>query len=290
MTGFGSGEASAEGVNVTLELRAVNHRFLDVAMKLPSAIAFLESDIRAYLKDTIARGRVTCVAQVAQAAETTAMVLDQNRLDQGINMLQAAAERLAEVVGQPQQFGMDHLLLVPELFRCEEPELDPEAVRQAVMAALQQAVTELSAMKEREGRELIEEMQRRLTRLRASLDEVETMAPQAATEAHTRLTERVAQLSTEQVEPQRLAQEVALIADRANINEECERLAIHIEQFAATLAAEGQIAKRLNFLLQEMHREVNTMGSKTNLMEITQAVIEMKEEVESVREQVQNLE
>jgi uncharacterized protein (TIGR00255 family) len=119
---------------------------------------------------------------------------------------------------------------------------------------------------------------------------VEKLAPQAADEIQARLEERLAKILDDQVDPQRLAQEVALLADKANINEECERLGIHISHFHAALDEGGQVAKRLNFLLQEMHREVNTMGSKTNLMDITQAVIAMKEEVESMREQIQNLE
>jgi uncharacterized protein (TIGR00255 family) len=122
------------------------------------------------------------------------------------------------------------------------------------------------------------------------LVEVEKRAPEAAAEVQKRLEERLEKILTDQVDPQRLAQEVAMLADKANINEECERLGIHITHFHKALDEGGQVAKRLNFLLQEMHREVNTTGSKTNLMDITQAVITMKDEVESMREQILNLE
>ena len=133
-------------------------------------------------------------------------------------------------------------------------------------------------------------MRTRLNTLSDQLTAVQEFAPQAAIEIQTRIEERLAKILTDQVDPQRLAQEVAMLADKANINEECERLGIHIGHFHAALDSGGQVAKRLNFLLQEMHREVNTMGSKTSLMDITQAVISMKEEVESMREQIQNLE
>jgi len=133
-------------------------------------------------------------------------------------------------------------------------------------------------------------MRQRVGTLERQLDEVRLLAPQAAEEIRTRLEERLAKLLSEPLDPQRLAQEVAILADKANINEECERLGIHIEAFRKALDEGGQVAKRLNFLLQEMHREVNTMGSKTSLMAITQAVIVMKDEVESLREQIQNLE
>ena len=179
---------------------------------------------------------------------------------------------------------------VPELFRAEEPDLSVDDLRDALMAAMTTAHAGLMEMKEAEGKALVDEMRQRLVTLSEQLTEVEKLAPQAGVEIQTRLEERLAKILADQVDPQRLAQEVAMLADKANINEECERLGIHIGHFHAALDAGGQVAKRLNFLLQEMHREVNTMGSKTNLMDITQAVIAMKEEVESMREQIQNLE
>jgi len=133
-------------------------------------------------------------------------------------------------------------------------------------------------------------MRQRLATLSTQLTAVEKWAPQAGVEIQKRIEERLEKILTDQIDPQRLAQEVAMLADKANINEECERLGIHIGHFNGALDEGGQVAKRLNFLLQEMHREVNTMGSKTNLMDITQAVIAMKDEVESMREQIQNLE
>jgi len=133
-------------------------------------------------------------------------------------------------------------------------------------------------------------MNERLAAIERDLAAVNRQAPRIAEEAHRRLRERLAELIADQIDPQRLAQEAAFLADRGNINEECERLGIHLQHCRTVLEAGGQGAKRLNFLLQEMHREVNTMGSKASLMEITQLVIGMKDEVESLREQVQNLE
>jgi len=133
-------------------------------------------------------------------------------------------------------------------------------------------------------------MSQRLDTLNIHLAKVEEWAPQASEEIKARLEERLEKILTDVVDPQRLAMEVAMLADKGNINEECERLGIHLVHFRKALAEGGQVAKRLNFLLQEMHREVNTMGSKTNIMDITQAVISMKDEVESLREQILNLE
>jgi len=160
----------------------------------------------------------------------------------------------------------------------------------ALMTALTDAHQGLMRMKKDEGAALVQEMRQRLETLATELAAVVKLAPQAGAEIQKRLDERLEKILTDQIDPQRLAQEVALLADKANINEECERLAIHIKHFHGALDEGGQVAKRLNFLLQEMHREVNTMGSKTNLMDITQAVITMKDEVESMREQILNLE
>ncbi len=290
MTGFGIGEGVAGPVTITVELRAVNHRFLDVSLKLPGPLAFLENDIRKFLKDNMARGRVTVAVQMQNTRDGAGAGLDPERLAQGLNMVQAAAEALAATTGKPQPVTLEHLLAVPDLFRAEEAVLDRDDMSAALMSAMTTAHEGLMAMKRAEGAALVLELQQRINTLSVHLAAVVVRAPEAAAEIETRLQERLDKILDNQVDPQRLAQEVALLADKANINEECERLGIHIAHFSAAMDGGGQVAKRLNFLLQEMHREVNTMGSKTNLMDITQAVIAMKDEVESMREQILNLE
>jgi len=290
MTGFGSGEARTGHFTLTVELRSVNHRFLDVGLKLPGALASYEVDIRRFLKDNVARGRVTVSAQLAAGRDEQAAGLDPGRLAQGLAMIRSAAAALEKETGAPQPVTLGHLLAVPDLFRSEEADFDPDEMRETLLAALGEALEGLNAMKRAEGTALVAEMRGRLDVVAAKLAEVEKLAPKAAEEIQARLQDRLAKLMTDGLDPQRLAQEVALLADKANINEECERLGIHLVGYREALDEGGQVAKRLNFLLQEMHREVNTMGSKTNLMDITRAVIVMKEEIESLREQVQNLE
>jgi len=290
MTGYGTGEGVAGPVTIAVELRAVNHRFLDVSLKLPGPLAFLEGDIRKFLKDQVARGRVTVAIQMQNSREGAGAGLDPQRLELGLGMIRTAASELEKVTGTAQPITLSHLLAVPDLFRAEEAELDHDDLQRALMAAMKTAHQGLMKMKEAEGAALVVEMRQRLEALSGHLAVVLERAPAAGVEIESRLQERLAKILDNQVDPQRLAQEVALLAEKANINEECERLAIHIEQFIKTLDKGGQVAKRLNFLLQEMHREVNTMGSKTNLMDITQRVISMKDEVESMREQILNLE
>ncbi|MBK7672462.1 MAG: YicC family protein [bacterium] len=291
MTGFGTGEGTAGPITITVEFRSVNHRFLDVSLKLPSLLAAYELDVRNFLKDNIARGRVSVSVQVEIARGGAASGADPERLAQGIRMVQTAAAELARATGEPAEpVKLKHLLMLPDLFRVEEPDLEPEDARAALMLALAGAARGLQEMKKAEGAALVREMNGRLDIVEAKLADVRKLAPLAAAEIQRKLNDRLEKLLSEPLEPQRLAQEVALLADRSNINEECERLGIHIEHFRAAFTEGGQVAKRINFLLQEMHREVNTMGSKTNLMDITQAVIVMKDEVESLREQIQNLE
>ena len=290
MTGFGSGDGTSGPVTVTVEFRSVNHRFLDVGVKLPGPLGPFEIEIRQFLKDKVARGRVTVAVQLSVTKESQTADIDLQRLDSALDMLQQAADRVQTATGKKQELSLDHLLAVPDILRADEQELDPDDLKKALDEALAGALTGLMTMKQQEGQALVTEMRQRLTTLSTQLETVTQLAPQAADEIQAKLNERLDKLLTDSLDSQRLAQEVALLADKANINEEIERLGIHIDHFHAALDEGGQVAKRLNFLLQEMHREVNTMGSKTNLMDITQAVISMKDEVESMREQIMNLE
>jgi len=290
MTGFGSGEGTSGPISVTVELRSVNHRFLDVSFKLPGLLGSLESEIRQYLKDHVARGRITVSAQMNLARDDEGPQLDRDRLAQGLALLQEAAAEMEKVTGAKPELTLDHLLSVPEILRGGETEIQVDEVRPALLEALRAAHVGLMKMKQAEGDSLADDLSARLETIRKQLKTVAALAPQASVELQKKLEDRLAKLLDEPLEPQRLAQEVALLADKGNINEECERLQIHLDQFALAMQEDGQIAKRLNFLLQEMHREVNTMGSKTQIMEITQAVIVMKDEVESLREQIMNLE
>ena len=290
MTGFGSGEAQAGPVTVTVELRAVNHRFLDASLKLPTALQFLEIELRNRLKDGVARGRVTCASSLTIDPAAAAPRLEPGRVDAALSLLQDAADRLEVHTGKPQDLKLEHLLRVPDLFTPAQADLSRDDLQAAFFAAFDQALAGLQEMKRQEGQKLVTEMRERLTTIQSGLEKVRAEAPRAVEEAHRKLSERLAELLDGEIDAQRLAQEAAFLADKANINEECERLGIHVQHYAAALDEGGQVAKRLNFLLQEMHREVNTMGSKTNIMDITQLVISMKDEVESLREQVQNLE
>lgn len=290
MTGIGIGEALAGETQVTVELRSVNHRFLDVAMKLPSAVASCEIDIRNVLKERLIRGRVTCAVSLERGGGPEASALSAAVVDRALRTLEMVADRIEAAGGLRPPITLQDVLALPDLFRADAGDADADALRTALLLALDAACDRLLEMKRVEGAETANELRKRLDAVAAQLEVVKARVPAALQEAQTRLTERLNTLLGESLEPQRLAQEAAILVDKGNINEECERLASHLDQTRAALAEGGAVAKRLNFLLQEMHREVNTMGSKTQTMDITNAVIAMKEEVESMREQVMNLE
>ena len=290
MTGFGSGEAIAGTSKISVELRAVNHRFLDVVVKMPPVLASHEIDIRNVLKARVARGRLSVFVQLERGEEDSLPSLSQERLSDGVATLREMAAACEQAGLSRPEIGLEHVLALPGLFVSESRDDDSELLHKGLLAALDDAVAGLLDMKRIEGGETAAEMKSRLEAVRVNLAKVNELIPGAQEEILAKLKERLTKLLDDAVEPQRLVQEAALIADRGNINEECERLASHLEQFAGALEGGGQVAKRLNFLLQEMHREVNTMGSKTQNLDITSAVIGMKEEIESMREQVQNLE
>jgi uncharacterized protein (TIGR00255 family) len=290
MTGYGFGESTVGSYTVTVELRSVNHRFLDTVMKLPSVMALHEIDIRNRIKSDIARGRITCAIQLDRDGAEEAMKVSDAKIDQGLDLLQQIADRYeARQLPRP-QVDIESLLAIPDFFKPAGAQENDEEIRSALDGAMGQAIEGLKEMKRIEGAETVTEMSQRLDKIAVSLARVNELVPAALEEAKQRLRERLDQIIDESLDPQRLAQEAAILVDKSNINEECERLSCHLDQYRSTMQAGGQVAKRLNFLLQEMHREVNTMGSKTQNMEITDSVIAMKDEIESMREQSLNLE
>jgi len=295
MTGFGVAEAEQHGTKVSVELRSVNHRFLDVALRLPRALLAFEDTIKGRVRERIDRGRVTLSFefesrdQLEDVAVNGALVTAyigagrqlaaQLGLESGFSDPEVAGPILAAVLCQP-----DVLL---RTFRAP----DEAKLREMLLGCIDSAIDQANEMKEREGRTLGEDLARRLRSLTASLEKVKQLAPGVPEESKAALRARLARLlDGGEVDAQRLAQEVALLADRSDITEECVRLGSHLQQFRGCMDSPEQGARRMGFLLQEMHREVNTIGSKTGNLGIVNEVLRMKEEIEKLREQVQNLE
>jgi len=290
MTAFGRGEAEDSGCKMSIELRTLNHRFLDLHLRMPRSLMGLEDRLRQLISAHIARGRVEISISMEYTGQSPrSLVADKALLNDAAAILTSIQEEWAI----PEPWGWDQLLHFPEVVAVQESSpTDDEALWAVLGPAVQQALEVVDGMRHREGEFLRVELLALLQRVSEQVEVVAQRAqgvPQAYRE---KLASRLAQLLPEAnpVDPQRLAQEVALLADRADITEELARLRSHLEQFHTALGAKTPIGRKLDFVIQEMNREVNTIGSKSAEAGTSQAVIEIKSDLERIREQVQNLE
>lgn len=292
MTGFGESERPTAVGRLRVELRTVNHRYLNVNARLPGPLARWEADLREWLREPFARGAVNCTVRLEpeEGELSVRYRLDEERVAAYLAVFRELGERFG-VKGEPDLslFARFNDVIVREREEEGEVELDPEDFRAAVLAAGEQAVE----MREEEGRRLETDLCERLDAIESSLGEIERLAPQRLVSERDRLRDAVRELSgTHSVDEARLAQEIAHLAERLDINEELVRFRAHIDLFRQMLdeGSREPVGKRLAFLVQEMHREANTTGSKANHAGIAHAVVAIKEEVERLREQVENVE
>lgn len=287
MTGFGRGEATTDVGTIVTEMKTVNHRYLDIAIRAPKEFNALEEGLRSLIRETLSRGRVDVYVRFTPAAEQIPTVT--------INEAMAAAY-LAQVQilqGKTELTGLTahDLLVLPEVLKVTEPVLEPELLRAPLQQAAATALAQLQEMRSREGERLTTDMCERLAVLDELLSDVLVRSPAVVEEYQQKLTQRLQDMLPEgMVDPTRLAQEVALLADRACITEEVVRLRSHFAQFELKAKQGDAVGRQLDFLVQEMNREINTIGSKANDAKIAQLVVEMKSGLEKIREQTQNVE
>jgi uncharacterized protein (TIGR00255 family) len=287
MTGFGAAEGRLGNTRVVVELRAVNHRFLTPALKLPQSLARFEANIRDALRRRIARGHVTVSVRL-MADGAGDRVIDERRFA----AYAAELRDLAQRYGLGEQLDLATVLRLPGVVNdsAQEPEVQtPDELLQVV----ERALDELSAMRLGEGRRIAAGLLERLGLIEAAVARIAARSPRRLREQHDRLKRAVSDLGGGlAVDPQRLAQEIAILADKLDVSEEIDRFRLHVAAFRETLAdATGEpVGKRLSFLMQEMLREANTTGSKANDSPMLADVVSIKEELERIREQIENLE
>jgi uncharacterized protein (TIGR00255 family) len=289
MTGFGSAEGVVGGGRVSVEVRSVNHRFFSPSIKLPSLLARWETDVREALRRKVSRGHVTLGARFEREGEDEASPIDEARFAAYVGQLRGLQER----------YDLDRTLDVGTVLRMHDvfagnarEELPAEAGAELV-AVVDRAVDALLAMRRDEGDRLASYLEERLRVIEGALDRIALRAPERVLEQRNRLRQAVRELTEGlDVDEHRLAQEIALLADRLDVAEELSRFRGHITAFRAAIAAPQAdgVGTRLGFLLQEMLREANTTGSKGNDGAIVADVLQIKEELERIREQVENLE
>mgnify|MGYP001455806455 CR=1 FL=1 len=295
MTGFGVGDAMLAGTNdaplrgdkLTVEIRAVNHRFLDVRVRVPSQLPDLASVVESLARERLSRGRFDINVRL-DGAVLGAMVIDQVRARSVFAELKKLRDELAPDADVP----LSLLGAVPDLF-VPSIEREGQALDVALAAAFDAALKSLDTMRLREGLALAEDLVRRLATIRRLMQAVTARAPNVVDAYRKRLKERAERLratSDVEVDPGRLEQELALFADRIDVAEELTRLESHCAHFESLVHTAEAVGRRLDFLLQEMAREANTIGSKSQDVAIAHAVVELKAEIERMREQVQNVE
>ena len=287
MTGCGSGKVQRDGWEVTVDLKTVNHRFLDIGMKLPRSLSFLEQTIRDCIGRKIRRGHADVYLTVKRTDASSASVVCDPDL---AALYAAAAKKLTEATGVQNDLTVSRLMKMDGVLTLNEQEMDEELVSSICAEAAKDALEQLVQMREREGVHLKEDLKLHLDAAASLCSLILDRAPDVVNEYREKLEIRLEKLCSEPVEPQRLAQETAIIADRCAIDEELARLDSHISQMRRYIESDGEIGKKMDFLIQEMNREANTIGSKASDAEIAQHVVDLKSEIEKLREQIQNVE
>jgi uncharacterized protein (TIGR00255 family) len=290
MTGYGRAEVSGPRISAAVECRSVNHRHLDISLKLPRALAVYEPDVRRLIQAAVQRGRVDVSATLTPAGGGGGTTLSVNAAQ--AREYATAARTVADELRLTATLRVEWLLAQPGvLTRDAEPAVAPEEGWALVAQALEAALADLVARREAEGKALAQELGALHETLEAQMALVAARVPVAQTRRMTRLRERIQALLGEiPVDEGRLATEVAALAERADITEELARLRVHLGDLRARIDEGGQVGRPLDFLIQEINREVNTVGSKADDLEISQAVIAAKATLEKIREQVQNIE
>ncbi len=284
MTGYGKCQRQSGTWEVTVELRAVNHRYLDIAMRLPRNLLFLEDGIRKGL-GILTRGHVDVYLTVRQVEGSNRQVTADTALAASYV---DAAKAIAEASGVQNDLTVSQLLRLEGVTELSEAEMDEEAVAALCAQTLTGAIAQLDDMRLREGENLRADLSEHLDHAQALREKIVAYAPAVVAEYRQKLLERLAKLPIEPVDPARLAQEVALMADKCAIDEELSRLLSHITQLRRYLDMDGETGKKMDFLIQEMNREANTIGSKCSDASIAQCVVDLKSEIEKLREQIQN--
>ncbi len=288
MTGFGRGEVSSESCKVTVEMKSVNHRYLDVNMKMPKKLNFFEASIRNLLKEYIQRGKVDLFISFEDLSENSVNVTYHKEVAaEYMNFLQ----QMAEDFSLENDVRVSSLARFPEVMTLDDVEIDEEGVWKSLEKAIRQAAEGFVESRIKEGENLCADLIAKLDEMLEAVDFIEARSPQIIEEYKKRLTDKVQEmLGDAKVDEARLVTEVTIFADKVCVDEELVRLRSHVQTTKNTLLEGGGIGRKLDFLAQEMNREANTILSKANDLEISNKGIELKTAIEKVREQIQNIE
>ena len=289
MTAYGRGESSDRDTRFVTEIKSVNNRYRDVIPRVPKALQALEDEIRAHVASRIQRGRVEVSLQMEREGDTAEYDLELNQAL--VKSYLGIIRELHETFGLENKISTETICQLRDVVQVKPRDLDIEALKPGIRQSLDLALDSHDAMRVQEGKAIEKDFMERLRGIEARLDAVERRAPEVVGDYALRLRKKIQQLSQDmEIEEGRLTQEVAIFSDRCDITEEVVRARSHLAQFRHYLDMEEAVGRRLDFLVQEIYREVNTMGSKASDSSISADVVEIKGELEKIREQVQNVE
>ena len=288
MTGFGKAELLKDDVKAAVEISSVNNRFCEIQFRLPKFLTSLESRLKEMILKTISRGKVNYTLSWEENIPTSSYVtLNQEAADVYYNLF----KELKDKYRLSGEIRIDNFINLPDLMKVEREEYDLEKAWEIVEEVTQTALNEFDGIRKNEGLKLAQDLKSRIFKVENTVSEIEKLSALNVQDYQKRLKDKISMLlQGQELDELRLAQEVAFLAERCDVTEECIRLKSHNQQFLSALDEGAPVGKRLTFLLQEMNREANTIGSKASHTEISKKVIFLKEETEKLREQVQNIE
>ena len=288
MTGYGRVQQTVDGLNILFEIKSVNHRFYDFSARIPRMYGFIEDKLKKYLQNFITRGKVDVFMTIDPVDGDDAQV----RLNYGLaDSYVEALKEIQKRYGLADDISVSAVARYSDIFSVIKPPDDEDRIWNAVKIVADQAIAGFVVMRETEGEHLKQDLLTRAKYIKTLVDKVENRSPETVEEYRSKLTDHMKEiLADASIDESRILQEAAIYADKINVTEETVRLKSHLSQFGVILDGNEPVGRRLDFLLQEMNREANTIGSKASDIEIARVVVEIKAELEKIREQVQNLE
>ncbi|MBE6819731.1 MAG: YicC family protein [Ruminococcaceae bacterium] len=288
MTGYGRSQQLADGMNITVEIKSVNHRYFEFSSKLPRSYGFLDEKLKSFFNGKLTRGKMECYVQIEAVEEPDTVISLNHSLVKGY--LDAYKE-LAETYGLENDVKVSDISRVSDIFAVRKQAADEDRIWAAVQTVAQEALNGFIAMREREGERLKADVLYRLDEIIGNVEFIEERSPQTVAEYNEKLLGRLKELLGEtHIDEQRILTEAAIFADKIAVAEETVRLRSHISQLRSFLEQSDAVGKKMDFLVQELNREANTIGSKAQDVEIARRVVSIKAEIEKIREQIQNIE
>ena len=288
MTGYGSAKGIAEGLELSIELKSVNNRFLDTAVRIPRTYLFAEEAVKAAVQRHITRGKVDVFVTIDSSKADDVVVKVNEPLLKGYL---AAITETAETYGLPNDATAMSVCRFPDVLSVEKKEVDQDAMATAIAAVLEQALCEYDAMREKEGQKLHDDIASRVANILRMVGIVEQESPKTVADYKARLEQKMREvLESKTIDESRILTEAAIFADKVAVDEETVRLRSHISQMSELIESDIPVGRKLDFLVQEMNRETNTIGSKCQNASIAHVVVDIKAEIEKIREQIQNIE